>query len=268
LDAAIPALTSARIIEHVLDRCIQIRRSNFKVFEPNQYAAPAACIQTFLNRAIGVCLPSPDQWAQAYLEDTKTAAIIGFVQNPGTITMKNLKAAKLSATYCTALRQSQIALEDGVLVLKEPIVGSESYTHLQLVLLHFCNLVFILFHSNPLGAHLNATRTLHRIRLRFHWPGMYRYITCRCDVCPGCALTNPTRGCSCELIYTFPIKAPMMVLHVDGYQAGKESGFEGSTHYLVACCKMCTFAAMEPIANANSTTCASAIMKVILRYGF
>jgi len=60
----------------------------------------------------------------------------------------------------------------------------------------------------------------------------------------------------------------MMVLHVDGYQAGKESGFEGSSHYLVACCGMCTFAAMEPITNANATTCASGIMKIILRYGF
>jgi hypothetical protein len=60
----------------------------------------------------------------------------------------------------------------------------------------------------------------------------------------------------------------MMVLHVDGYQAGKESGFEGSTHYLIGCCGMCTFAAMEPISNANSTTYASAIMKMILCYGF
>jgi hypothetical protein len=60
----------------------------------------------------------------------------------------------------------------------------------------------------------------------------------------------------------------MMVLHVDSYQAGKESGFEGSMNYLVACCRMCTFAAMELIANADSITYASAIMKVILRYGF
>jgi hypothetical protein len=52
-----------------------------------------------------------------------------------------------------------------------------------------------------------------------------------------------------------------MVLHIDGYQAGKKSGFEGSTHYLVACCGMCTFAAMEPIANANSVSYASAIME-------
>ncbi len=31
-------------------------------------------------------------------------------------------------------------------------------------------------------------------------------------------------------IYNFPIKAPFMVLHINGYQAGRESGFEGSSH--------------------------------------
>jgi hypothetical protein len=85
-----------------------------------------------------------------------------------------------------------------------------------------------------------------------------------CNACPGCALTNPTRGCSRELIYSFSIEAPMIVLHVNGYQAGKESGIEGSLHYLVAYCGMCTFAAMEPITNANATTYASGIMKIIL----
>ncbi len=210
----------------------------------------------------------PDQWAQVYLDDAKTATIIGFVQNPGTITTKSLEAAKLSATYRTALRQLQIVLEDDILILQEPIAGSESYARLQLVPSHFRNIIFVAFHSNPLGAHFNATRTLHRIRLRYYWLGMWRYITCMCKACPGCALTNPTHGRLCELIYSFPIEAPMMVLHIDGYQAGKESRFKGSMHYLVVCCGMCTFAAMEPILNANSTTYVSVIMKIILRYGF
>jgi hypothetical protein len=69
-------------------------------------------------------------------------------------------------------------------------------------------------------------------------------------------------------MYNFPIEAPFLVLHIDGYQAGKETGFEGSSHYLIACCGMCTFATMEPITNANAASYASAIMKIILRFGF
>jgi hypothetical protein len=76
------------------------------------------------------------------------------------------------------------------------------------------------------------------------------------------------RGKLRELMYNFPIEAPFMVLHIDGYQAGKESGFKGSLHYLIACCSMCTFAAMEPIANANAMSYAAAIMNIILCIGF
>ncbi len=87
-----------------------------------------------------------------------------------------------------------------------------------------------------------------------------------CQSCPGCTLTNTTCGKSGKLIYHFPIEVPSMVLHINGYLAGKESGFEGSSHYLITYCGMCTFAIMEPIANANSTTYAAAIMKIILRF--
>ena len=59
-----------------------------------------------------------------------------------------------------------------------------------------------------------------------------------------------------------------MVLHVDAYMAGRHSGFESSETYLVVCCGMCTFGALEPVSGANATTFASAIMKIQMRYGF
>jgi hypothetical protein len=267
-DAGIPALTSAQIFEQIHERCIHIRSRNFEIQEPNQFAAPAACVHAFLNGAIGVRLPDRESWIRAYQEDPELRAVLGFVDNPGTVSQRSLEAAKLSATYRQALRQSQIKSEDGILFFHEPIVGSESYTKLQLVPKDLRNIIFVAFHSNPLGGHLNATRTLHRIRLRFYWPRMYTYITKMCNACPGCALTNPTRAKSRELMYNFPIEAPFLVLHIDGYQAGKESGFEGSSHYLIACCGMCTFAVMEPVTNANAASYASAIMKIILRFGF
>jgi hypothetical protein len=59
-----------------------------------------------------------------------------------------------------------------------------------------------------------------------------------------------------------------MVLHIDAYMAGAHSGFEGSETYIIACCGMCSFGALEPVTGANATTFASAIMKIQLRYGF
>ncbi len=124
------------------------------------------------------------------------------------------------------------------------------------------------FHSNPIGGHLNVSCMLHCIRLQFYWPGMFLYIKKMCASFPGCTLANPSHGESKKLLYNFPIKAPFSVLHIHGYQAGKESGFEGSSHYLVVCCSMCTCAAMEPVLTANATTYASAIMKIMLQFGF
>jgi hypothetical protein len=64
-----------------------------------------------------------------------------------------------------------------MMIHREPISGSaELYTRLQLVAKEFYNILFVAFHSNPLGGHLNAYRTLHRLRLQFYWPGMYLYI--------------------------------------------------------------------------------------------
>ncbi len=59
----------------------------------------------------------------------------------------------------------------------------------------------------------------------------------------------------------------MKVTHIDRYAAGKQQGFEGSKIYLIACCGMCTFAAVEPVLNASAKTFASAIMKIMFRYG-
>ena len=79
-------------------------------------------------------------------------------------------------------------------------------------------------------------------------------------------LSNPTWSQSLELLYSFPIKAPMKVIQINGYAAGKQQGFKGSRIYLIACCRMCTFATMEPISNASAKTIVSAIMKIMLRY--
>jgi hypothetical protein len=158
-------------------------------------------------------------------------------------------------------------LEDGILIYRKPIVGKGSYIWLQLVPKEFYNVLFVAFHSNPVGGHLNAYCTLHCLRFYFYWPGMYSYIKRMCSACPGCALANPTKVRSCELVYNFSIKAPFLVLHVDAYLASAHSGFEGSDVYLIACCVTCTFGALKPITRPNATTFASAIMKIQLQYG-
>ena len=266
LDASMPARTSAWLFDQVHSHLVFLRDSNCEVFQPNQFAAPAATIQTLVNGAICTRLPSRDRWISAYNNDSELCLVRELAQNPSQITNKRL--SEVDHNYRGPLRNSQISIEDGMLILQEPICGSTSYTRLQLVPRELRNILFVAFHTNAIGGHLNAYRTLHRLRLRFYWPGMYGYIKRMCSACPGCALSNPNRARSSELVYNFPIEAPFLVIHFDAYVAGKHAGFEGSNAYLIGACGMCSFACMEPVTNPSATTFASAIMRILLRYGF
>ncbi len=268
MDAAIPGHSSAHIFNQILSRLVCIRDANCSIFSPNQYAAPAACAQAFLNGAVGVKLPNKAQWVEAYPRDPIMKSVLGFVEQPGTFSNKALEASGINYNYRAALRHSRITVKEGILIYCKPITGSASYACLQLVPSEFFNIIFIAFHTNPIGGHFKTYHTLHCMRLWFYWPGMYKYIERMCRACPGCNLANQTNSKFTELVYNFPIEAPMMVLHIDGYSAGKQIGFEGSETYLIACCGMCTFAAMEPVINPLANTFASAIMKIIMRYGF
>ena len=94
---------------------------------------------------------------------------------------------------------------------------------------------------------------------------MFTNCTKWCKQCPGCALANQTHRVS-ELCYKFPVEAPFLVLHVNGFQAGAHSNFEGSNSYLIAADGMTLFASMEPITNISATTFASGLMKIMMRF--
>jgi hypothetical protein len=89
-----------------------------------------------------------------------------------------------------------------------------------------------------------------------------------CQSCPGYAPSNSSCGTSSELTYHFPIKAPLWVLFVDAYSAGKYSGFKDSKVYYIAACGMTGFLTIEPIPHANSMNFASGIMNIKLQFGF
>ena len=201
-----PTRTSVWLFGQIHSHLVFLRDSNCEVFSPNQFAVPAAMIQTLVNGAICTRLPSWDQWIHAYENNVELCLVRELVQNPPQITNKRL--SKVNHTYRWLLRQSQILIEDGMFILQEPICSGTSYTHLQLVPRELRNILFIVFHTNAIGGHLNAYRTLHRLCLHFYWPGMFGYIKCMCLACPGCALSNPSHAKSSELVYNFPIEAP------------------------------------------------------------
>jgi hypothetical protein len=105
MDAAIPAKTSSRIFGDILSRLLQIHDSNCEIFSPNQFAAPAACAQAYLNGAVSIRLPYHDQWIAAYSRNDEMQSILSFVQNPGSITNAALAASGINFNFRNALRQ-------------------------------------------------------------------------------------------------------------------------------------------------------------------
>jgi hypothetical protein len=161
LDASMATKTLAWIFEQVHSHLVHLHNSNSAVFLPNQFAALAATIQTLVNGAVCTCLPSRERWLQAYNNDIELCAVQELILNPFMI--NNQALAKVNHNYHRPLPKSLISVENDMLIMKEPIGGTSSYTRLQLVPLKLSNILFIVFHTNAMGGHLNAYQTLHRI---------------------------------------------------------------------------------------------------------
>jgi hypothetical protein len=166
MDTGVPGVTSAWIFDHIHERLLLICDSNMEVFPPNQYAAPAAHIQAFTSGVIAMRLPDRERWIRAIDSDPKLRAIQDIEQNPAQL--RNKALADINYNYHSALQKSLIVIEDGILIYCEPLAGCNSYTKLRLVPTELRNILFVAFHANPIGGHLNAYRTLHCLCLRYY----------------------------------------------------------------------------------------------------
>eukprot|EP00956_Cyclotella_meneghiniana_P009226 scaffold12666_cov25-Cyclotella_meneghiniana.AAC.2 len=195
LPSAIPSNSSLSIMGCLADRIRDIRDSCVNIDESTQYAAPAATSQILFNGATNHTLPNTDAWLLAYEQDPETKLLLSMVKDPSLIVTNNMN--KLHFVYRRYIRESRIAITPaGMLVIYESVQGSDEFAELQIVPLSLRNIVFIAFHANPLG---------------------------------GCKLTNPGIRKSAELVYSFPVTEPMVVLHVDCYMAGAIKTYDNVT---------------------------------------
>lgn len=225
--------------------------------------SPAYLVSTFLNRTIVTWLPGHNRWVKETTNDDKLAQILAVVQNPLMLTKDNL--LDVNYNYHHTLHHSLISLEDNILIYDEPLLGGDSYTHLCLVPQTLHNIVFVAFHSNPIGGHFNAARTFHRLCLHFYWPHMYKYIEDMCRTCPGCALSNPTKINQQNLYTTSQLRLHSWYFMLISMLQENMPALKVAQFSLY--CSMCTFACKEPIVQANASSFASAFMKIQLQFG-
>ena len=226
--------------------------------------APAATAFNILNGTTSVRLPSKEAWLKAYSNDHDCSKIIKFIANPGTVTNKAIQTVHFK--YRQPLRQSNIVHEGGYLFLKEHI-SKDTFVKLRIVPTDLRNILFLAFHSNPIGGHYSLYYTFHRIRLRYFWPSMYAYLKVMCRLCAGCGLANSFGKLSNELVYSFPMDAPFKVICGDIYKAGDIKAYHGESALFIIQDLLSGFAIIEELTELNSDAFIRVAMKVLLQHG-
>ena len=174
---------------------------------------------------------------------------------------------KVHYIYRMHIRNSSITFENDRLILHEPTVVSNKSIKLTIVPKDIQKHIFTSFHANPMGGHFSLYQTLHKIRLRYHWPHMYKFIKSNIKSCAACVMKNNAANPSSEFLYTFPLDAPMNTIHADLWQPGRQTGYEGDTALMVIVCHMTTFVAIEPVKQLSSKSFSKAVYKIMMRYG-
>jgi hypothetical protein len=148
------------------DRLRAIRDANLQIHNPSSHSAPAALANVFVNGAIGCRLPDSDAWKHAY-NDVECAFVLRLISNPALVVNKNL--VKVHHTLHMPLRQWLLTIENDMIIYREPLGGSsDSFCKFRLIPLSLWDIVFIAFHANPIGDHLNYFCTFKNIRVRYY----------------------------------------------------------------------------------------------------
>jgi hypothetical protein len=204
-----------------------------QIFDPSSHSAPATFANVSVNGTIGSCLPDSSAWRSTYDNDDECCLIRKLIANPSLAVNEHLN--KIHHTLRLPLRQNLLMMENDMIIFHKPLGGgSNSYCKLHLAPSSLRNAIFIAFHANPIGGHVNYYHTFKNICLRFYWPGMLGYIKHLCSKCPACALSNCHRSRAKELIYGFPITASFLVLRADGYSAALARTLTVSPPHLIS----------------------------------
>ena len=169
-----PGRTMGTIVTELFDTLLSHRNSVLSTnIDQSLPVAPAATAFSMLNGATSIPIPSPEAWRLAYMSDPECKLVMAFLDDPSTITNKNLQTVHHRLRQ--PLRQSTLIKDDPYIFLREHI-NSDTYVNLRLVPFDLRKTLFLAFHSNPLGGHYSVYYTFHRLRLRYFWPGMYSFI--------------------------------------------------------------------------------------------
>jgi hypothetical protein len=192
----VPANTTLAIIQATHRKLYQSISQRTEVAA--QYAGTELSVSSLFNGIIkDRRLPDQSAWQAAYASNTECRQILRMIESK---IINNDTLSQVHPTYRSPMRKSQIRWEQNRLTIHEPIFNSTQTVRLIIVPKDLQHHIFTAFHTNPLGGHFSVYYTLHRIRLRFHWPGMYTQIKRWIQCGAACVLRNSGSKVSSELL--------------------------------------------------------------------
>jgi hypothetical protein len=131
-------------------------------------------------------MPTQDKWAQAYDNDPNCKFMMTHLSGEWSAAI----VKKVHACYRQPLLQGSIDMVNNRLCITYLVDG---HTHLLLLVIVPASLrrsMFTAYHASPVCGHMGRYKTLFRLRQRFFWPSMRKFVEDLVDACPHCALAN------------------------------------------------------------------------------
>jgi hypothetical protein len=206
-------------------------------------------------------LPSPSTWISAYESDPATASLLSHLSSgcPWTPSI----VSGLHPAFQQFARDDNLCIHHGRLVVRQSLQSGNSLL-LIIVPSTLRRLIFDVFHGSPIGGHFGIYKTLFRIRMRFFWP------RCRQDVvdwikeCAHCILTDKSIRRHSEVLFSWPVTAPMFVLHCDLWSPGATVADSGASHLLSAMCDLTQFVVSVPVTDTHAHELARLLFQEVL----
>lgn len=195
---------------------------------PRLCSTPVPC---FVNSP----LPSPIAWLREYSDDPCTGLLLAKIRDaPPPIPWSIAELAALPAIYREPARSQRIFWANHRLCLARAPSHSKPSPLIVIIVPRGLRLhIFRALHAAPSAGHMGFYKTFYRIRVRFIFPGMRKFISHSIKSCAHCILANSTVRDASELMYSTPPAEPFSVIHADLWSPGSVLSPSANSYILV-----------------------------------
>jgi hypothetical protein len=206
-------------------------------------------------------LPSPATWTNAYANGPATASLFSHLS--ADLNWSPTIIAGLHPAFQQFARDDNLCLHHGRLVVRQSLQSGHSLL-LIIVPSSLRRLIFDVFHGSPIGGHFGVYKTLFRIRMRFFWPRCCQDVVDWIRECAHCILTDKRVRPHSKVLFSWPVTAPMFVLHCDLWSPGTTVSASGHTHLLSAMCDLTQFVVSVLVQTTHAYDLARFLLNEIL----